>query len=119
MQLTDGRHRSAATQFLICLVQRQEAERAAAKERKEREKREREAHKKLARDTEEAERRRRKAAAADAAANYRTLLSENVKDTEASWADWRVRLAKDPQVCGSASHTQSQIAYAPPTAHAL
>ena len=82
-------------------MQWQEAERAGAKERKEREEREREAHKKLARDTEEAERRRRKAAAADAAGNYRTLLSETVKDPEASWADWRVRLGKDPQVNAS------------------
>ncbi|CAL5224177.1 g6817 [Coccomyxa viridis] len=83
--------------FRQYVAEQEEAERAAAKERKERGEREREAHKKLARDTEEAEGRRRKAAAADAAANYRTLLSEWVKDPEASWADWRVRLAKDPQ----------------------
>ena len=70
----------------------------AAKDRAQREEREREAHRKLARDTEEAERRRRKAAAADAAANYQTLLSETVKDPEANWNDWRQRLAKDPQV---------------------
>ena len=77
----------------------QEAERAAAKERKDREEREREAHRKLARETEEAQKRRARAAAADAAANYRTLLSETVKDSDASWNEWRVRLAKDPQVC--------------------
>ena len=90
-----GHHPQAGFEVLLFL---QDAERAAAKERKEREEREQAAHKKLARDTEEAERRRRRAAAADAAGNYRTLLSESVKDPEASWADWRLRLAKDPQV---------------------
>ena len=82
----------------ICHAE-QDAERAAAKERKDREEREREAHRKLARETEEAQKRRARAAASDAAANYRTLLSETVKDPDASWNEWRVRLAKDPQVC--------------------
>ena len=82
----------------ICHAE-QDAERAAAKERKDREEREREAHRKLARETEEAQKRRARAAAADAAGNYRTLLSETVKDPDASWNEWRVRLAKDPQVC--------------------
>ena len=42
--------------------------------------------------------RRRKAAQEGAAANYRTLLNEMVKDPEAHWQDWRPRLERDPQV---------------------
>jgi hypothetical protein len=76
----------------------QAADKAQRKDRKEREEREREARRKLEREAEESDKRRRKAAAADAAANFQTLLSEVVKDPEASWHEWRPRLSRDPQV---------------------
>ncbi len=76
----------------------QARERSERKERAAREEKERDARAKLARDAEESERRRRKAGAADAAANYQTLLSETVKDPDANWHEWRERLARDPQV---------------------
>lgn len=76
---------------------RQARERAERKDRAAREEKEREARAKLARDAEESDRRRRKAGAADAAANFQTLLSESVKDPDAPWHDWKLRLARDPQ----------------------
>lgn len=76
----------------------QARDKAERKERAAREEKEREARAKLARDAEESDRRRRKAAAADAAANFQTLLSEAVKDPDAPWHEWKQRLARDPQV---------------------
>ena len=43
--------------------------------------------------------RRQKAAQESAAANYRILLNEVVKDPESQWLDARPRLERDPQVC--------------------
>ncbi|BDA46960.1 Transcription elongation regulator 1 [Coccomyxa sp. Obi] len=83
--------------FRAYVAEQEARERAERKERAAREEKDREARAKLAREAEESERRRRKAGAADAAANYQTLLSETVKDPDANWHEWKQRLARDPQ----------------------
>jgi len=70
---------------------------AAAAERREREEREAAARKRAGREAEESDKRRRRAAHADAAAAFRALLGEMVKDPDAAWSAWRPRLQRDPQ----------------------
>ncbi|KAG6557468.1 hypothetical protein Mapa_000741 [Marchantia paleacea] len=77
----------------------QEAERAAKAKREEEEKlkeREREMRKRKEREEQEMDRVRAKARRKDAVTSYQALLTEKIKDPEASWTEARPKLEKDP-----------------------
>ena len=57
-----------------------------------------EAQRKLAKGEEDAKARQAAANRSSAVANFRTLLSEMVRDPTASWHDYSARLEPDPQV---------------------
>lgn len=76
----------------------QEAERSAKAKREEEEKlkeREREMRKRKEREEQEIERARAKNRRRDAVNAYQALLTEKIKDPEASWTEARVKLEKD------------------------
>ena len=59
-----------------------------------------EAQRKLAKGEEDAKARQAAANHSTAVSNFRTLLSEMVRDPTASWHDYAARLERDPQVRG-------------------
>ncbi|XP_031477096.1 pre-mRNA-processing protein 40C isoform X1 [Nymphaea colorata] len=77
----------------------QEAERAARAKKEEEEKlkeREREMRKRKEREEQEMERVRLKARRKDAVVSYQALLTEKIKDPQASWTESKPKLDKDP-----------------------
>ncbi|CAN6463444.1 unnamed protein product [Victoria cruziana] len=77
----------------------QEAERAARAKREEEDKlkeREREMRKRKEREEQEMERVRVKARRKDAVVSYQALLTEKIKDPQASWTESKPKLDKDP-----------------------
>ncbi|XP_057860984.2 pre-mRNA-processing protein 40C [Cryptomeria japonica] len=89
----------------------QEAERAAKAKRDEEEKlkeRKREMLKRKEREEQEMERVRVKARRKDAVTSYQALLTEKIKDPEASWTESRPKLEKDP--LGRAANPELDLA---------
>lgn len=89
----------------------QEAERAAKAKREEEEKlkeRKREMLKRKEREEQEMERVRLKARRKDAVTSYQALLTERIKDCEASWTESRPKLEKDP--LGRATNSDLDLA---------
>uniref|UniRef100_A0A0C9QX05 TSA: Wollemia nobilis Ref_Wollemi_Transcript_2281_3725 transcribed RNA sequence n=1 Tax=Wollemia nobilis TaxID=56998 RepID=A0A0C9QX05_9CONI len=89
----------------------QEAERAAKAKREEEEKlkeRKREMLKRKEREEQEMERVRTKARRKDAVTSYQALLTERIKDPEASWTESRPKLEKDP--LGRATNPELDVA---------
>jgi hypothetical protein len=76
----------------------QKEEEARENDKREKEKKEQSLKERLQKEADEGNKRREKAAHSDALANYLTLLNEVVKDPEATWSEWKLRLQKDPQV---------------------
>lgn len=79
---------------------------APAQAAKEREERQHEAERRAESERRAAEKRQRTAAQADAAANYRALLTEVVREPDASWRDFWPRLERDAQVGGDEGDEQ-------------
>lgn len=79
----------------MCIQARQASEKAAQKVAADKEV---EAQRKLAKGEEDAKQRQAAANRSSAVANFRTLLSEMVRDPTASWHDYSARLERDPQV---------------------
>eukprot|EP00854_Cymbomonas_tetramitiformis_P000490 gene490-881_t len=67
------------------------------REEESRRQREREIRKRKEREEEEMDRRREKAARQDSIAAYQSLLTEQIKDAEASWRDSKTKLERDAQ----------------------
>eukprot|EP01018_Ginkgo_biloba_P031680 Gb_26149 [translate_table: standard] len=89
----------------------QEAERAAKAKREEEEKlkeRQREMRKRKDREEQEMERVRVKARRKEAVTLYQALLTERIKDPEASWTESRPKLEKDP--LGRATNPELDLA---------